>query len=44
MLDENTARNNASLQSLVTDHGIQLRRLPDGVLLALWQDSHVTRR
>jgi TRAP-type mannitol/chloroaromatic compound transport system substrate-binding protein len=41
MLDEYTARNNASLQSLVTDHGVQLRRLPDDVLLALWQGTQV---
>jgi TRAP-type mannitol/chloroaromatic compound transport system substrate-binding protein len=39
MLDEYTARNNAALQSLVNDHGVQLRRLPDDVLLALWQGT-----
>jgi TRAP-type mannitol/chloroaromatic compound transport system substrate-binding protein len=39
MLDEYTARNNAALHSLVTEHGVQLRRLPDDVLLALWQGS-----
>jgi len=41
MLDEYTARNNAALQSLVNDHGVQLRRLPDDVLLALWQGTQV---
>jgi TRAP-type mannitol/chloroaromatic compound transport system substrate-binding protein len=39
MLDEYTARNNAALHSLVTEHGVQLRRLPDDVLHALWQGS-----
>ncbi len=39
MLDEFTARNNAALQNLVTNHGVQLRRLPDDVLLALYQGS-----
>jgi len=41
MLDEYTARNNAALQSLVDEHGVQLRRLPDDVLQALWQGSQV---
>jgi TRAP-type mannitol/chloroaromatic compound transport system substrate-binding protein len=41
MLDEYTARNNAALQSLVDEHGVQLRRLPDDVLLALWQGTQV---
>ena len=39
MLDEFTARNNAALQELVEVHGVQLRRLPDEVLLALWRGS-----
>jgi TRAP-type mannitol/chloroaromatic compound transport system substrate-binding protein len=39
MLDEYTARNNAALQSLVNDHDVQLRRLPDDVLLALWRGT-----
>jgi TRAP-type mannitol/chloroaromatic compound transport system substrate-binding protein len=39
MLDEYTARNNAALQSLLNEHGVQLRRLPDDVLLALWQGT-----
>jgi TRAP-type mannitol/chloroaromatic compound transport system substrate-binding protein len=39
MLDEYTARNNAALQSLVDEHGVQLRRLPDDVLLALWKGT-----
>ena len=37
MLDEFTARNNAALQDLVNNHGVQLRRLPDDVLLALYR-------
>lgn len=41
MLDEYTARNNAALQSLVDEHGVQLRRLPDDVLLALWRGTQV---
>lgn len=32
MLSEFTARNSAALETLVTDHGVQLRRLPDDVL------------
>lgn len=45
MWDEYTARNNRSLQELVNEHGVQLRRLPDDVLLALWQGTQkVTRR
>ncbi len=39
MLDEFTARNNAALQDLVNNHGVQLRRMPDDVLLALYQGS-----
>jgi TRAP-type mannitol/chloroaromatic compound transport system substrate-binding protein len=39
MLDEFTARNNAALQDLVSNHGVQLRRLPDDVLLALYRAS-----
>lgn len=39
MLDEYTARNNAALQSLINDHNVQLRRLPDDVLHALWKSS-----
>lgn len=39
MLDEFTARNNAALQDLVDNHGVQLRRLPDDVLLALYRGS-----
>ena len=44
MLDEYTARNNAALQSLVDEHGVQLRRLPDDVLLALWKGTQVALR
>ncbi len=36
MLDEYTARNNAALERLVDEHDVQLRRLPDDVLRALW--------
>ncbi len=39
MLDEYTARNNAALQQLIDEHGVQLRRLPDDVLHALWLGS-----
>jgi TRAP-type mannitol/chloroaromatic compound transport system substrate-binding protein len=35
MLDEYTARNNDALRSLI-DQGVQLRKLPDDVLAALW--------
>jgi TRAP-type mannitol/chloroaromatic compound transport system substrate-binding protein len=41
MLDEFTARNNAALRILVDEHGVQLRRLPDDVLLELWRASEV---
>jgi len=41
MLDEFTARNNAALQELVEVHNVQLRRLPDDVLKALWEGSQV---
>ena len=39
MLDEFTARNNAALQDLIDNKGVQLRRLPDDVLLALYRGS-----
>jgi len=35
MLDEYTGRNNAALHELVDNHGVQVRRLPDDVLLKL---------
>ncbi|WP_193163282.1 TRAP transporter substrate-binding protein [Microbulbifer hainanensis] len=35
MLDEYTARNNRALQELVDKHGVQLRRLPDDVIVYL---------
>lgn len=41
MLDEFTARNNAALKDLVENHGVQLRRLPDDVLQALYDGSQV---
>ena len=41
MLDEFTARNNAALQELVDVHDVQLRKLPDDVLKALWEGSEV---
>lgn len=44
MLDEFTARNNAALRILVDEHGVQLRRLPDDVLLELWRASEVVMR
>jgi TRAP-type mannitol/chloroaromatic compound transport system substrate-binding protein len=37
MLDEFTARNNRALRELVQEHGVQLRRLPDDVLRALYR-------
>lgn len=39
MLDEYTARNNAALQSLINEHGVELRKLPDDVLMALWRGT-----
>ncbi|WP_116367836.1 TRAP transporter substrate-binding protein [Parahaliea mediterranea] len=39
MLDEFTARNNTALRELVEHHGVQLRRLPDDVLKALYDAS-----
>jgi TRAP-type mannitol/chloroaromatic compound transport system substrate-binding protein len=44
MLDEFTARNNAALRELVDGHGVQLRRLPDDVLQALWRGSEKAMR
>ena len=35
MLDEYTARNNAALKQLVSEHGVQVKRLPDDVLKEL---------
>ena len=35
MLSEFTARNNASLRTLIDEHGVELRRLPDDVIAAL---------
>ncbi len=35
MLSEFTARNNAALRTLVDEHGVELRRLPDDVIAAL---------
>jgi TRAP-type mannitol/chloroaromatic compound transport system substrate-binding protein len=39
MLDEYTARNNAALQDLVENHGVELRKLPDEVLIELHKAS-----
>lgn len=39
MLDEYTARNNESLQVMLKNHNVQLRRFPDDVLLALRETS-----
>jgi TRAP-type mannitol/chloroaromatic compound transport system substrate-binding protein len=44
MLDEYTARNNAALQRLVSEHGVELRRMPEDVLRALWQGSQEAMR
>lgn len=35
MLSEFTARNNAALNTLIDEHGVQLRRLPDDVIAGL---------
>ena len=39
MLDEYTARNNHALQDMLKNHGVQLRRLPDDVIIALHKAS-----
>ena len=39
MLDEFTARNNAALQSLINEHGVELRKFPDDVLRKLQQSA-----
>ena len=39
MLSEFTARNNAALDTLINEHGVQLRRLPDDVIAALRASS-----
>ena len=39
MLDEYTGRNNEALRELIEEHGVELRRLPDDVLKALWQGT-----
>ncbi|MBN7797233.1 TRAP transporter substrate-binding protein [Parahaliea mediterranea] len=44
MLDEFTARNNTALRELVNAHDVQLRRLPDDVLKALYQASEEVMR
>jgi len=35
MLDEYTARNNSALQDLINKHGVEVRKLPDEVLIKL---------
>lgn len=35
MLDEYTARNNASMEKLINEHGVDVRSLPDDVIAAL---------
>lgn len=42
-LDEFTAKNNAALKTLVDEHGVQVLKLPDDVLLALREASEVVR-
>ena len=44
MLDEFTARNNAALRELVDEHGVQMRRFPDDVLLRFWRGSESVMR
>ena len=41
MLDEFTARNNASLQRLIDKHGTAVRALPDDVIDALYRNSRI---
>ncbi|MDH5738185.1 MAG: TRAP transporter substrate-binding protein [Gammaproteobacteria bacterium] len=41
MLAEYTARNNAALKELVNVHGVQVKKLPDDVLLELYKVSHL---
>ena len=40
MLAEYTARNPAALQTLVTEHGVELRKFPDDVLIKLRELSN----
>lgn len=42
MLDEYTARNNAALKTLLSEHGVQLRPLPKPVLSELRQHAKAT--
>jgi TRAP-type mannitol/chloroaromatic compound transport system substrate-binding protein len=39
MLSEFTARNNAALDTLINEHSVELRRLPDDVIAALRDSS-----
>jgi len=39
MLDEFTARNNAALQDLITNHDVQLRKFPDDVIIRLHESA-----
>lgn len=39
LLDEFTALNNKALQTLINEHGVQLRKLPDDVIAALKVES-----
>ncbi|NCF44347.1 MAG: ABC transporter substrate-binding protein [Proteobacteria bacterium] len=39
MLSEFTARNNTALDTLINEHGVELRRLPDDVIAALRDSS-----
>ena len=39
MLDEYTARNNRALQELINKHGVELRKLPDDVIVELHRAS-----
>ncbi len=40
MLSEFTARNNTALRTLLDEHGVELRRLPDDVIDALREAAH----
>jgi TRAP-type mannitol/chloroaromatic compound transport system substrate-binding protein len=39
MLDEYTSKNNVALKTLVDEHGVQFKRLPDEVLIRLHQET-----
>lgn len=44
MLDEFTAHNFVALKTLIDDHGVELRKLPDDVLQTLYKESNKVMR